>query len=147
MITATGIKFHHYRNENRLDTKDGRSYIANLDFGPLDVVGVKQISISKESQKEYTVQGNQKSFYLPLGMVGPIVNLVCHVDDHAKWSNVYSNDYLKIEEFGFPVWNKVLGVGTSWWVSSISLDTQLGFIHNGKLRYEMTLELYRKMME
>jgi len=30
-----------------------------------------------------------------LGMVGPIANLVCHVDDHAKWSNVYSNDYLK----------------------------------------------------
>jgi hypothetical protein len=144
MIVASGIIFHHYRNENMLDTVTGEFSSASSDMGELDIVAIKQIIVSKEAQKEYIAYGNQKSYYLPTGMVGPTVKLLCHVHDHDKWKTVFTNDYLKIITFEFPTWNVALPANSTWWVDSISLDSQPGFIHNGRLRYEMTLDLYKR---
>jgi len=143
--TCSGIVFHHYRNENMLDKVSGEFSVgATTDLGALEVLGIKHIIISKEAQKEYVPYGNQKSYYLPTGMVGPVVKLVCAVHDHADWATVYSNDYLLITGFDFPTWNWTLEVGSSWWVDSISLDAKPGSRYGNKLIYEMTLDLYKR---
>lgn len=143
--TYSYIVFNHYRNENMLDTVSGEFSVgATSDLGTLQPVGIKQIIISKEAQKEYVPYGNQKSYYLPTGMIGPVVKLICAVGHHEDWEEVYSNDYLTIVNFDFPTWSWTLTTGTSWWVDSISLDARPGARVGDHLRYEMTLDLYKR---
>jgi len=128
----------------------GQEYKTTTQFiGVLDLFKIKSISIGKEAVKEYVVFGNQKSYYIPTGMNGPMVKLVGSVpreptSGYVPWNEVYSNDYLKVIEFGFPTWAQTLSVDTKWWVDSISLDTSTAHVYNGKIRYECTLDLYKQ---
>lgn len=143
--TCNCITFYHYRNENMLNKDSGEFSVgATTDLGQLPLLAIKQIIISKEAQKEYVPYGNQKSYYLPTGMVGPVVKLVCSVHDHTEWDEVYTNDYLSIVGFDFPSWSWTLSVGSTWWVDAISCDSKPGFREGDHLRYEVTLDLYKR---
>lgn len=144
IITANAILFHQFRNENMLN--DSEFVTETADIGELSLFRIKSIMVSKESVKEYVPYGNQKSFFLPTGMVGPTVKLIGSVD-RADWDRVYTNDYLSVVQFGFTTWTKTLTVGTTWWIDSISLDAKPGGVYNGKIRYECTLDLYKRTVE
>jgi len=141
MITANAILFHHFRNENMMDDSE---FVTNTtDIGELSLFRIKNIMVSKESIKKYMPYGNQKSFFLPTGMVGPIVKLIGLID-RTDWDQVYTNDYLSIVQFGFTTWAKTLTVGTTWWIDNISLDAKPGGVYDGNIRYECTLDLHKR---
>ncbi len=125
---------------------DGEEYKIgeDADFGDLPVLGIHSIVVDKQAVKTYTPYGNQKSYYLPTGMQGPMVKLTCTVDDIEPWEDVYSNDYLEVEAFGFTSWARTLSVGSTWWVDNISDDAKQGFIKDGEIRYELNLDLYKR---
>jgi len=142
-MVCSGILFTHHRIEsmmigNEFNIGEGS------ELGDLPILGIHQIVINKQAVKTYTPYGNQKSYYLPTGMQGPMVTLTCSVDDIEPWEDVYTNDYLTIKEFGYPTYNRTLEVGSDWWVDTITDDAKMGYIKEGNIRYGLTLELYKR---
>lgn len=144
VLTANAIRFNHYRNENMLI--ESEFITDSQDKGELSLFRIKQIMISKESVKEYVPYGNQKSFFLPTGMVGPTVKLVGSVD-RDDWDGVYTNDYLEVVQFGYTMWSYTLAAETTWWIDNISFDAKPGGIKDGNIRYGCTLDLYKRTVE
>jgi hypothetical protein len=118
--------------------------ISDEVIGSLPTLMMKQIAIDKQANKVYVPYGNQKSYYLPIGMVGPTVKIVGYINDASYWDDVYTNDYLTVEEFGYPTYSRTLSVDSEWWIDNISFDAKTGYVHNGKIRYDLEMDIYLK---
>lgn len=163
MITASAISFGHGR---LAPTKVGQEYKVEevTTMADLPLIHINSISVSKQAQKVYYPYDNTKSVYQPLGMVGPVVRLiggasansqslfdddrVYTLEEYQLSKNVmtglYTNDILTVKAFGFPTWNATLSVGSQWWVDTVDYKTKSGSIKEGKVKYEIELNLYKR---
>lgn len=125
---------------------DGEEYIISddLSLGELPGLNVYQIAVDKQAIKIYVPYGNHKSYYIPTGMQGPSIKLSCKVDNIDGWDVVYTNDYLSVTEMNFPSYNNLLAIGTTWWIDNISGDVKPGYKRSGRLRYDITLDIYKR---
>lgn len=142
MITANGITFAHHRIENMMDGEEFK--ISQGDLGALPTLMIKQIAIDKQANKVYVPYGNQKSYYLPIGMNGPIVKIIGYVNDATLWDGVFTNDYLSVTEFGYPTYARTIAVASEWWIDNVNFDAKTGYVYNGKIRYDLNLDIYKK---
>jgi hypothetical protein len=144
MITSSGIIFSHSRIESILQ---GGKYVSSLtSLGTLPIIAISEISVDKQAVKVYYPYGNTKSIYMPTGMNGPIVRLVAHCENIGEWSDVFTNDILTVSSFGFPTWEVILQTGSSWWVDITTKESQSGKRKNSAIRYELTINLYKREM-
>ena len=126
-----------------MNAMDGTQYTTGeVDFGTLPILLIRSLTIDKQTVKIYYPYSTQKAIYYPTGMQGPVVKLKGHTPNITPWREVYSNDILTVEEFGFPSWSVTLYDGSQWWVDIKEFDTGPGRKHNGEIRFDINIDLY-----
>lgn len=144
MQTAQAIAVHHYRNDYVVV---GEEFILapTSDLGELPPLWIKSLSIDKTSQKVYSVESRRKTTYIPTGMVGPQVQLICSCTCDLDDYDLFTNDILQVVAFGFPTWAKILKVNSTWWIDTYSCTASVEKPpRGGKIRYEVNLTLYKR---
>lgn len=140
MITANAIEFSHSRIANKME---GTQYTSGIEeFGKLPLYFPHSITVDKQTVKIYYPYSTQKAIYYPTGMQGPVVKMKGSTPDINSWRAVFANDILTVDSFDYPTWNVTLYPDSEWWVDIKSADTGPGWLHNGEIRFTLSIDLY-----